>query len=92
MSDHLRRYRAIHAALLPGYSGQLSGTLARHVTTLAALIRGSVGSQSTQWLKIAARLPDGTPPESRVTHNALGHQRRPLPPALRGLLKGVGEL
>lgn len=66
MSDHLRRYRAIHAALLQGYPGQLSGTLVRHVTTLAAFISGIVGSQSTQLPKIAARLPDGTHPESRV--------------------------
>jgi len=66
MSDNLRRYRAIHAALLQGYSGQLSGTLVRHLTTLAALISGIVGSQSTQLPKIAARLPDGTHPESRV--------------------------
>ena len=66
MSDNLRRYRAIHAALRQGYSGQLSGTLVRHLTTLAALISGIVGSQSTQLPKMAARLPDGTHPESRV--------------------------
>ena len=66
MSDNLRRYRAIHTALLQGYPGPLTGTLVRHVTTLAALISGIVGSQSTQLPKIAARLPDGTHPESRV--------------------------
>jgi len=66
MSDHLRRHRAIHAALLPGYSGQLTGTLVRHLTTLAALISGIVGSQSTQLPTMAARLPDRTHPASRV--------------------------
>jgi hypothetical protein len=66
MSDNLRRYRAIHAALLQGYPGPLTGTLVRHLTTLAAFISGIVGSQSTQLPKIAARIPDGTHPESRV--------------------------
>ena len=38
MSDNLRRYRAIRAALTQGYPGQPTGTVARHLTTLAALI------------------------------------------------------
>jgi hypothetical protein len=40
--------------------------MTRHVTTLAALISGIVGSQSTQLPKIAAYVPDGAKPESRV--------------------------
>jgi hypothetical protein len=36
------------------------------VTTLAALISGIVGSQSTQLPKMAAHVPDGTQSESRV--------------------------
>ena len=40
--------------------------VARHVTTLAALISGIVGSKSTQLPNIAPKVPDGTKPESRV--------------------------
>jgi hypothetical protein len=36
------------------------------LTTLAALISGIVGSQSTQLPKMATQVPDGTKPESRV--------------------------
>ena len=46
MSDNLRRYRAIRAALLQGYPGQPTGTIARHLTTLAALMSGIVGSNT----------------------------------------------
>ena len=66
MSDNLRRYRAIRAALLQGYPCQSTGTRIRHLTTLAALISGIVGSKSTQLPNIAAHVPDGTQPESRV--------------------------
>src|SRR5262245_39088728 len=66
MSDNLRRYRAIRAALLQGYPGQPTGTIARHLTTLAVLISGIVGSKSTQLPHIAAKVPNGTKPESRV--------------------------
>ena len=48
MSDNLRRYRAIRDALIQGYPGQPTGMVVRHLTTLAALISGIVGSQSTQ--------------------------------------------
>jgi Transposase DDE domain len=66
MSDNLRRYRAIRSALIQGYPAAPKGKVARHLTTLAALISGIVGSQSTQLPKIATRVPDGTKPESRV--------------------------
>jgi hypothetical protein len=65
MSDNLRRYRAIRAALLQGYPGQPTGTIARHLTPLAALLSGIVGRQSTQLPHIATKVPDGTTPESR---------------------------
>src|SRR5205823_2638006 len=65
MSDNLRRYRAIRDALRQGYPGQPTGTVARHLTTLAALISGIVGSKSTQLPNIAAHVPDSTQPESR---------------------------
>jgi len=66
MSDNLRRYRAIRDALTQGYPGQLNGHGARHLTTLAALISGLVGSKRTQLPHIATQVPDGRKPESRV--------------------------
>ena len=66
MSDNLRRYRAIRRALLQGYPGVPKGHVARHLTTLAALISGIVGGKSTQLPHIATKVPDGTKPESRV--------------------------
>ena len=45
MSDNLRRYRALRAAFTPCYPGQPTGTVARHLTTLAALIRGIVAQE-----------------------------------------------
>ena len=66
MSDNLRRYRAIREALTQWYPGEPTGNVARHLTTLAALISGIVASKSTQLPKIATQVPDGTKPESRV--------------------------
>ena len=66
MSDNLRRYRAIRDALKQYYPGQPSSTVARHLTTLAALISGIVGSKSSQLPHMATKVPDGTKPESRV--------------------------
>ena len=66
MSDNLRRYRAIRDALIQCYPGQPSGTVARHLITLAALISGIVGSKNTQLPHIATKVPNGTQPDSRV--------------------------
>ena len=66
MSDNLRRYRAIRDALTQWYPGQPPGSIARHLTTLAALISGIVGSKSTQLPSVATKIPDGARPESRV--------------------------
>lgn len=66
MSDNLRRYRAIREAFIQWYPGQPTGRVARHLTTLAALISGIVGSKSTQLPSVATKIPDGTKPESRV--------------------------
>jgi hypothetical protein len=65
MRDHLRRYRAIRDALIQGYPGQLTGPVARHLTTLAAMISGIVGSKSTPLPHSATKVPDGTQAESR---------------------------
>lgn len=66
MSDNLRRYRAIHNALRQWSPGEPTGHVARHLTTLAALISGIVASKSSQLPHIASKVPDGTKPESRV--------------------------
>jgi hypothetical protein len=70
MSDNLRQYRAIWEALRQGYPGEPPGRCARPLPTLAALISGIVASKSTQLPKIAAKVPDGSKPESRVTRFA----------------------
>jgi Transposase DDE domain len=66
MSDNLRQYRAIRAALIQGYPGEPTGRLVRHLTTLAAFISGIVASKSTQLPHIATQVPDGQKPESRI--------------------------
>ena len=51
------------------YNGTLTslpGNVARHLTTLAALISGIVGSKSTQLPSVATKIPDDAKPESRV--------------------------
>jgi hypothetical protein len=66
MSDNLRRYRAICHALTHAYPTPPTGHIARHVPTLAALISGIVGGQSTPLPHIATKVPAGRTPESRV--------------------------
>jgi hypothetical protein len=48
MRDHLRRYRAIRRALIPGYLDALTGQVVRPLPPLAALISGLVGSHRPQ--------------------------------------------
>jgi hypothetical protein len=55
-----------HTPLRQAYPGEPQGRCARHLTTLAALISGIVASKSTQLPKVAAKVPNGTKPESRV--------------------------
>lgn len=66
MSDNLRRYRAIREALRQYYPDEPTGNVARHLSTLAALISGIVASKSCQLPHIATKVPDGTKPESRI--------------------------
>ena len=77
MRDNLRRSRAIRTALTQAYPTPPPGNFARHVQTLAALISGIGGSQSTPRPAIATKVPDGTTPESRVKRFARGidHER-----------------
>jgi hypothetical protein len=76
MSDNLRRYRAIRDALRRWYPGQPTGTVVRHLTTLAALISGTVGSKSTQLPQVATKVPDGSQAESRVKRVARWMRQR----------------
>ncbi|MBI1800812.1 MAG: hypothetical protein HYR71_04200, partial [Chloroflexi bacterium] len=66
MSDSLKRYRAIKDGLKQLYPDEPKGNVARHLSVLAALISGIVGSHSTQLPKIAAELPGPTKAESRA--------------------------
>ena len=66
MSDNLHRYRAIRNALTQAYPAQPTGNVARHLQTLAALLSGIVGSQSTPRPTIATKVPAGPKPESHV--------------------------
>jgi len=79
MSDNLRRYRAIRDALTQCYPGQPSGTVARHLITLAALISGIVGSKSTQLPAFSA---------NNLPAHARERARKSLPGA--GLRAGAG--
>lgn len=65
MRDNLRRYRAIRDAFIQWYPDQPTGNVARHLTTLAALISGIGGSKSTHLPRVATKVPDDAKPESR---------------------------
>jgi hypothetical protein len=65
-SDNLRQDRAIRAAWIQGYPGEPTGRLARHLAPLAACISGMVASRSTPLPQVAATVPNGIQPESRV--------------------------
>lgn len=66
MTDNVRRFRAIHQALLTYYPGTARGNFARHLVTLAALITGIVGSRRTNLPEIASKAPDRAKAESRT--------------------------
>ena len=66
MSDNARRFMAVRKTLLENYPAQGSRRLSRHLTTLAALIAGIVGAQSTHLNQIAQKAPDRTLAESRT--------------------------
>lgn len=66
MTDNVRRFRAIHQALLTYYPGAAKGNFARHLVTLAALITGIVGARRSNLPEIASKAPDRAKAESRV--------------------------
>ena len=63
MSDNLRRYCAIQLALKQLYPTEPTGNLARHLSTLAALVSGIIGSRKTHLPAIASELPNGSSPK-----------------------------
>jgi DDE family transposase len=66
MSDNLRRYRAILQEIRQWYPSTLTKQQARHLTTLAMLISGIVGSQHTHLDQVATQVPGATKPASRT--------------------------
>ncbi len=66
MSDNRRRYRTIRKELKRLYPFEPKGKLARHLNTLAGLISGIVGSNSTHLPKVAKKVPDNIKKKSRV--------------------------
>jgi hypothetical protein len=70
MRDNRRRDRAIRDALIQGAPGQLTGAVARPLTTRAALRSGIVGSKRTALPQSATHVPDGAQAESRITRFA----------------------
>jgi hypothetical protein len=66
MSDASRVFRSINNALRKMYPGEPRGNVARHLTTLAAMICGIVRSQKTHLPAIAGDVPENSKPDSRV--------------------------
>jgi hypothetical protein len=64
--DNYHRYQVVLAALKQGYPQTPQGNLARHLSTLAWLISGIVGSQRTNYRAIAKKAPNGSKVESRI--------------------------
>lgn len=59
MGDILRRYRAVRDSLKKIYPKELTGNQARHLNTLASMISGIVGSQSTNLPSVAGKTAVG---------------------------------
>lgn len=66
MSDNLRRHRAIKQQLLQLHP-QAKRRELQYLSILAGLISGIVGSRHSALPNIAAKIPDGTKRESRIT-------------------------
>jgi hypothetical protein len=66
MSDNHHRYRSIRLAIAQMFSKEPKGYGAKQLNVLASLISGIVGSKSTNYPKIAGKVPDRTKVESRV--------------------------
>ena len=70
MSDNHRRYRSIRTSPSQLYASEPRGMDARYLNVFAGLISGIVGSHSTNYPKIANKVPDRCKLESRVKRYA----------------------
>jgi hypothetical protein len=66
MSDNVRCYRSILKSLNNLHPEQPRGNMARHLTTLAAMISGIIGSRSCQLPAIASKTADSRKVDSRI--------------------------
>lgn len=66
MSDNHQRYLSIRTALSQMFLDEPKGYGAKQLNVLASLISGIVGSRSTNYPKIASKVPDRRKLESRV--------------------------
>lgn len=66
MSDNHQRYRSIRTALSQMFLEERKGYGAKQLNVLASLISGIVGSRSSNYSKIASKVPDRTKAESRI--------------------------
>lgn len=82
MSDSHLRYRTIRTALEQLSPQDLNGHQRRHLTVLAALISGMVGSRSSQLPAIASKVPGSAKRESRIKQYARWVQNEQVQAAL----------
>lgn len=66
MSDNLRRYCDIHAALKRRCGREVKGRFAQHLTTLSHLVSGIVGSKRCSTSAIASKVPTPQKRQSRI--------------------------
>ena len=66
MSDNLNRYCDIHAALKRRCGQEVKGRFAQHLTTLAHLVSGIVGSKRCSTSAIASKVPTQQKRQSRI--------------------------
>ncbi len=66
MADNVSRYRSILKSLKHLYFEEPKGNLARHLTTMAAMISGIIGSRSCQLPAIASKTADSRKVDSRI--------------------------
>lgn len=66
MSDNLKRYLAIVAALKQLLPAEPQGNQRRHLCVLAAFISGVVGSRRCSLSAVASKMPSGKQRESRI--------------------------
>jgi hypothetical protein len=98
MSDNHQRYRSIRSALSQMFFKEPKGYGAKQLNVIASLISGIVGSKSTNYPKIASKVPDRTKTESRIKrysryiNEAVPGQEIYLMPFAEQLLANLSDL